>query len=722
MTELNTEIKMALSKTCKVCVLMVLSVFTNVAYSQTGGSKSAAALEEIVVTATKTGATDLQETPIAITAFSGVDLERSVASDIRDLAHNTPGLVISENTTLAQIFIRGVGSNNVFAGADPSSTIHMDGVYLARPATSFTNFLDVERIEVLRGPQGTIYGRNSVGGTINVISRKPSFDEFKYKGQVTVGNEDLLRFEGYTSAPLIENSLAASAAFQYSDRDGFRDNVTATGVDLDDEDELNFRGQIRLQVTASIEAILRADYSKQDIGVYGFHSFVEPPAPAAVANSVFGDSDKVALDFPNSLDQELWGISLELNAELNQSWSLRSLTAYRDDKTDIRIDGDASELDIQRTLFDERQDQLSQEFNLSGNFERATLLLGLYYIHEDLIMPSNVQVRAMGLSRRVSPLVDTKSWAVFGQASYDLTEQLTFTAGIRYTEEDKEFTKGDGLFVLGTAIQIADLSFPTETGKYSAITPKFGIEYKPADNLMFYASATRGFKSGGFNFTAVLPGGYDEEDLWAYEFGVKSDFAGDRLRLNATGFFYDYEDLQVQAFVVPGQVDVSNAATASITGVEVEAMAKPTAELDLSLSVSYLDAEYDEYTAAPVFGGGTVDASGRRLNNSPEWSYSLSAQYTRDFKWGSIYLRGDYSWQDEIFFTADNNDIDRQASYGLLNGSVGYVSRDQRLEIALWTRNLTDEEYVTGTAQFPLVRAGRFGSPRTFGIRISYQN
>ena len=699
----------------------VLAASANQGFAEGVSDQFQFELEEITVTATKIGTTDLQSTPIAITAISSEALERAVAKDIRDIAHITPGLTISENTGSAQVIIRGIGTNNVNTGSDPSSTIHVDGVYFARPSSGFNNFIDVERVEVLRGPQGTLYGRNSVGGTVNIVSKSPSLDETRVKLQLTSGNEDLFRSDVLVSGPLIKDKIAASLAAQYSNHGPFRENVAETGNDVDEDDSLSFRAQLYTSLSNNWDATLRADHYKQKSAIYGYHTFVEPSPIAPIAQSINGDYRKVALDFPQHQDKEMWGVSLDVEGELSESWSIKSITAYRNSNTDIAIDADASELDIIRSYAIENQDQVSQEFNLIHRFDRGSTLFGFYYFEEYAKAPSVVEIRQAGIMRSPIPEVNTSAWALFGQLNYSLTEKLSITTGIRYTEEEKEFTKNDKISVIDSGILIADLSFPEETGKYRKTTPKLGLEYQYSPNLLVYGSASRGFKSGGFNMIAVEPGGYDEELLWAYEAGIKSDWIDNRLRFNATAFYYDYDDLQVQAFVAPGQTDVSNAATASLEGLELEISGMPKPYLEISLNASYLDATYDDYVDAPIAGGESIDASGNRLNNAPEWSYSLAAEYHKDLGKGSIYARADYSWQDEVFFTADNNRIDHQQSYGLLNASLGYVSADQRTEVSLWGRNLADEEYVTGTAQFTLVSAARAGFPRTFGIRISYE-
>ena len=674
------------------------------------------------MTATKVGATLAQDTPLALTVLSAEELERAALSDVRDIVTRTPSLTIGENSGLAQVYIRGIGTNQVFAGGDPSSTVHIDGVYQARAQGTFNSFLDVERIEVLRGPQGTLYGRNSVGGTINVVSKKPSLTDVDGQIELHYGDYDFRRLEGAISGPLVQDVFAASLAGQISQRDGYRENI-ATGRDVDDEDSQAARAQLRWQASDSIEATLRGDYFQNEIRIYDFDTFLEPPT-TPLTQEIFGDFSRVAINYPNFQEQESWGTSLDVDAGLSEIWSLKSLTAYRENFFDARVDSDGSEIDILHSLFVEDQSQFSQEFNLVRKTDRSSLLLGAFYMDEDIDMidTGGVEVVPAGIALRPRPLVKTTAWAAFAQGTWHVTDSWSLTLGGRYTDEEKDFDQRLGLFLLGTDIQIADLGFPAETGNYSDFTPKVGAEFRPTDDVLLYASVTEGFKSGGFSFTAPAPGGYKPENVLAYEIGVKSDVLDDRLRLNASAFYYDYEDLQVLAFIVPGTADVTNAASATITGAELEAAARLTPAIELTLGLAYLDATYDDYPEAPAAGGVTVDAEGNRLNYAPELTAQVGLNYSREFTLGTLYGSAHYAWQDEVFFTADNNSVDRQGSYGLFDASIGILSEDERWDFSLWGHNLTDEEYITWSVQYtPPGRTGHAGPPRTYGLRAAWK-
>jgi iron complex outermembrane recepter protein len=326
------------------------------AHAQTAASSR---LEEVIVTATKTGSSNLQDTPIAITAFTAATLERTGLTDVRDLAGATPGLAIAENTGLSQVYIRGIGSNNIYPGSDPSSTVHLDGVYLARPSSYFSNFLDVERIEVLRGPQGTLYGRNSVGGTINIISRKPD-DTFRAKGQFTVGNYALYRAEGFVSGPLVEGKVAGSLSLMKSQRDGYQKNIAPTGNSrVDSEDVWSGRAQLRFTPSNRLDVTVRGDYMDAD-AVPGGYLKTLVPGPDPLSNRILGDYRTVANDLRQSTTNKEKGIAVDGAYELTDALTLTSLTSYREGDFGFVLDSDAGATAIRRTVLVQNQDQLSQ--------------------------------------------------------------------------------------------------------------------------------------------------------------------------------------------------------------------------------------------------------------------------------------------------------------------------------------------------------------------------
>lgn len=686
------------------------------AQAQTEAPTPAPADGDIVVTATRTGATRLQDTPLAVTAFSAVALERTGVKDVRDLASLTPNLQVTQNASFTQIYIRGIGSNNVFGGSDPSSTIHLDGIYLARPASYLSNFLDVERIEVLRGPQGTLYGRNSVGGTINVISRKPG-DELTGRVQATYGNYDFARIEGYVSGPLVEGKVAASASFIGSRRDGYLKNVVPGVGDVDNERTGGGRVQLRFTPTEPLEIILRGDYVRSDDALAGYVKLLQTTADP-VANSVLGDLRKVALNIRPLAERRQWGVAGEVNYDLDAAAQIKSLTAYRENRLVQVGDTDSTALNIRRTDQFEGQHQFSQELNLTGRAGAASYIVGLYYFEEKIRVDSTVTTFST-VRVNFSPLIRTDAIAAFAQGSVDLATGLTVTGGIRYTRERKRFDQ----FALNTSL-VTGLPIATypriygRKGVYDAWTPKLMVEYRPAAGVLLYASVTKGFKSGGFNFSSINTAqGFAPETLWSYEGGAKLDLFDRLLRINTSVFHYDYKGLQVQSFLSPGVIDITNASDAKVDGVEIEATARPARWLQVGSNLAYLDATYANYTSALLPGNVVYDASGNRLNLAPKWSWTGFAQADMAVGEGSAFLRGEYSYRTRQFFTASNSGLDQQAGYSLVNASLGYSFPGDRFELLVFGRNLNNAKYVTSTASFAAGVVGRVGEPRTYGVR-----
>jgi iron complex outermembrane receptor protein len=684
---------------------------------------SANGLGDIIVTATKTGATALQRTPIAISAFDGAELLRSKIDDVKGLLQVTPNVSVPQNNAFAQIYIRGVGSNNVFNGSDPSSTVQVDGVYYSRPYSQFGDYLDVERVEVLRGPQGTLYGRNSIAGTINVISRRPT-EKFSARGALLYGNYNAFQARGAVSGAIAPGVVAVSLAGTYSRHDPWRENVVASGNDIQSQNQYSLRAQMLVTPGAGIEATTRADYSKDSSVPMGYAKIMRPYDP--VTDSILGDFNKIALDQKMSGRVTGSGISEDILIPLGGDTQIRSITAVRWAEVRTVTDTDSTDKDINRTLTGEKQRQFSQEINLSGKVGNLTYVAGVYYFHEKVTTDQVVYANVPKTYTGIFPVSYTDSRAVFAQGTYNLTERLSLTAGLRYSDEQKTFHGNVGTYSQATNLPTNTTTIYTGVGKYNALTPKFGVQYQATPAILLYASATRGFKSGGFNTssrnaaTAAL--GFEPETLWDYEAGLKSELLDRRVRLNLSAFHYDYKNLQVQAFITPGVTDITNAATAKIDGVEVELTVLPVNHLRLQGNFSYLNARYDSYKGASGPGGVVVDASGNQLTAAPKYSGNMAAQYDVPFASGAnVSLRGEAFFQSRTYFVATNDPAQSQAPYALVNASLVYTTPDGRWDVGLYSKNLTNRQYVTATATISPVISARPGDPRTFGVRASFR-
>ena len=728
---------------------------------------------DVVVTATRMGATSLQKTPLAVSVLSSADLDRSAATDVRDLVQLTPNLNVSQNTASPLIYIRGIGTNAILNGSDPDVTVQIDGVYLARAFEQFTDFFDVQRLEVLRGPQGTLYGRNAVGGVINIISRPPT-DTFTGKVQATVGNYGTFQGQGYVSGPIVKGLLDASVAVNYLRHDGYIKNLIKSGEDDFSANHGGVRVQLRFRPATWLDATTRFDYGRGDENTQSsVHLLVPAVLPytafsvttptifsSPIANSVVGNLKKAAHDQPLTLTKNDWGVSEDINVDLSDSMTLKSLTAYRFGTYNVLTDNDGTEVAGLITRLADTSRQFSQEFDLTGHFNKLTYVVGVYYFRENernigstASPPGPARPAAAASFALIQPYSRATSKAVFAQASYSVTPALKLTVGGRYTSDEKYFVANTRASVYANAPIIGAVfpGFPfiyTSDPTFHAFTPKVGVEWQATRDVFVYASYTKGFKSGGNNSTVgcnstSAPAVYaaclgtivfQPEKIDSYEAGIKTFLFDRRVTANLTGFYYDYKNLQVQSVLAPGVVNIGNAATARTKGLEFETQAKLTDELVVSGNVSYLHARYLDYPGASVpsalrpfvntlpnynAASNTVNASGNRLTNAPDFSFNVASQYTRSTSIGSVYGRAEFSFQSRIYFEAANAPIMSQGKFGLLNLAVGYTSNDGAWTAAVVAKNVLDRQYYTSAFASGIVPAGLSGAPRTVQLRVS---
>ncbi len=677
-------------------------------------------LEKVTVTATKTGTADIQTTPIAVTAVPARTLEQLGVNTVEGLAGLVPSMTVSHFAGLAQVSIRGIGTNVLIAGSDPSSTIHLDGVYLARPAMLFMDFLNVEQVEVLRGPQGTLYGRNSVGGTINIVSRQPT-NTLEGSARLTAGGHAKLRAEAAVSGPLVKDKVMANVAVIRDTRNGYVQDLDHLDHPLGSVDNWAGRGQVRVVFSPRNELLVSADYGRFDgvplreskpILAKPGYSFDNPDSPWAVRASDLASGQNTQK-----------GASAKLTVQLNSTTTLNSLSAYRTSDQRLFMDADGTELQLQASEVPDVQHQVSEEVTVIQRLPRLTWIGGAFLFDEDVDAEVRITVYP-AIQLRPFSTGGAHAGALFGQATFNVSRRVSLTGGARYTAERKVLHTTGGAYLLGTDIVADPRSVSAFDGRatFHAWTPKGGVQMQVSDDTFAYVSAARGFKSGGFN-----PGTPGEtvtpEFAWTYEGGVKRLLAGGRARVNTAVFYTDYQDLQVLAFLRPGVPDISNAASAGIAGVEVEAAASAWRGVQLAGSVSWLDATYQRYLAVGP-GGVTGDVAGHRLNNAPEWSGNGSAAFefaTGRAGFGSV--RCDVSGQSRVFFTPFNTGIETQGPYALVHLRAGFEPRHRRWEVSVFVRNLANQEYLTSTANVPLPAfSGQPGEPRMWGTQFTLRH
>jgi len=740
-------------------------------------SQAAARLEEIVVTAEKREST-VQDTPLSIAAYSGADLAAQGLTSTESLAAYTPGLTIQKEV-IGKVSIRGIGTENYTVGSDPGVAIHTDGVYVARSSVSIFDFYDVSRIEVLRGPQGTLYGRNATGGVINILSNEPTA-EFGGYATLDVGNYSKFRVEGAINGALTDK-IDGRLSVLYAQRDGYTENLfpgaaaipadpgtgfpgapalssaKARNVDqLDNQDLLSVRGQVNFQINDAVALLLQAQISRDDSLPPAFKYFdgapwerptdLDLPSLRRVSQgfeSAIPGSGRT-VPSPGKADQDLYLARLTWDLD---SMTFTSLSGYRNTDFSWINDGDGFDQFFVTYFQTDESDQFTQEFQLASNGDgKLGWLLGAYYLHEDAKTFTGIPF-IIPVFPAPYILWDGKSktdaYALFGQATYSITDRVRVTAGVRYNKEDK---KGDLVYnVFGTVLTPDLLGFgpPGTTWKdildksWDAFTPKLGVDYDFTDDVMGYASVTRGFKSGGFNLLAgQLP--YDPEYVWSYELGLKSRFADGRVTANIGAFYYDYSDLQVGK-VVNLSATVVNAAKATIMGAEAEVRASLDYGIELNAGLSWLDATYDEFvTEDPGYPGGagncgklltaprTLSLEGCSLPRSPEYQGNVGAQWTGGVgNGGQVRVRADYAFRGKQYFTQFNRDNVAQDAYGTLGVRVGYTAPNERWSVTAYGDNITDEDYFATVLESGVAAPGTVvpqavvGAPATYGVTFS---
>ncbi len=676
-----------------------------------------AIVEETIVTAAKVGERDVQTVPMAISAISNAEIQRLGSQTLSDATALAPSVTFSQNAGFGQLTIRGIGASALYAGTDPNSAMYLDGVYLARPAMEFVQLLDLDRIEVLRGPQGTLYGRNAVGGAINLVSKPPTND-VRASADFTAGNFDELRIDAQASGPLVHDRVMGSVAFTRGVRDGYVNDLEHPGRPLGGDDITAARGQLRIAFDRRTDLLLSSDVDDQDGIPLTFNKVLAVKPGFQIDNPPdLHDVRSSALPSNRTLQS---GASARLTTALTPSTTLVSLTAYRNLDYEFFVDADITEINLLTTHNHEWQHQLSEEITISHQQPGLTWVGGVFLFNEadhQTFWVDQLQARTETV---LDPHVDATSRAVFGQATVGLTSRVSATAGVRYTSEGKDINNAGGhygldapyLAVPGTVYGYAD------SISNSAWTPKVGLEMKLSDSALAYLSATRGFKSGGFNLSSMVPGrGFAPEFAWSYEAGWKGTLAGGRSRLNASAFYVDYTDLQVQTPIAVGVFDIRNAAAATIRGVELENTSRLGRGVEAGGHVAWLDAIYDQYIAVNNLNV-TGNVAGNRLNNAPEWSGRVWVQWSGDIGASRrLSIVADATAQSTVYYTPFNDNIQFQAPYGLLGARVEYGPTHRRWTLAAYARNVTNTDYVTATfGSSPVAYGGRPGPPRQFAV------
>lgn len=672
----------------------------------TAASGEGAQLAEITVTAQKR-AERAQDVPISDSTVSAAEAQSRGITDTTSLQMAVPGLVIDHTANEGNIFIRGVGTNLFGPSSEQTVATYVDNVYLPSPETNLFSFNNIDRVEVLKGPQGTLFGRNTTGGVVQIITKDPSAT---FGGDVSVGyaNYDTVTSQGYVTGGLLPD-LAADIAVMYENQGiGWGHNFTTdreNGIEAKNNYALRSKWKFTPSDATSIRLIL--DYSRQYSNyayqvVPGVHSAVDPAVTYPGPYNALGDLN----DF--ELEREK-GASLQLEQDA-QIFRIVNILSYRHTEVGYFLDQDdtplvAADLDLPSIAHDWTEELQIHSLESS---RIKWLLGGFFYDAYAAYTPVNIDDGAV----IINDYQKTRSPAGFGQATIPLIADTNFTAGARYTSEHQSFS--GTTFVGG-----ADLGTYPSSQTFSKVTWRFALDHHFTSDVMAYLSANRGFKSGGYNMITVA--GTDSflpETLDAYELGIKSEMLDHRVRVNASAFWYNYTNIQIEVPIAGGTTTV-NGPKARIKGLEGEVDAKPIEPLTLSAGLTLLDGKYTSYPGALSIGSegqsSVIDATGHYTVASPKVTGNLSAAYLIRLPTGKLEPNVSARYNDGYFFYADNRLA--QPSYTVVNATLTWYSLDDRWNVQAWGKNLNNALYYEGRSeQGGLGDAQRQAPPRTYGV------
>ncbi|QKR99917.1 TonB-dependent receptor [Sphingomonas sp. CL5.1] len=689
-------------------------------------------LEDVVVTAQKR-LESLQNTPLSIVALTSADLEKNGVHNITDLQTLVPNLQLSAHpnsgvTTL--IAIRGIGATDDQITQDPGAAIYLDGVYVARSQGLAMDVADIQRVEVLRGPQGTLYGRNAKAGAVNFITVPPKLGEFGFKEDLTLGNRSNFGSRTMVNIP-VGQTIAVRLSYLYRAMDGFVANPGSNVARYGDIRRQAWRADVLWQPSDAFQA--RYSYDRSNIGDTPAYVARAPLYPAVTPLPTTGSGLVSGLN-PNDVTAQ--GHSLLLTLNLDENVALKSITAYRaisNFQNENFLPGlGGNPLPVFRNSSLIEQHQWSEELQLVGNTPDKSLeyVAGFYYFAESGNLSSGtVTSQAPTVSSINGSTIDNKAYAFFGQATWSpaaLDGRLHLTAGGRYSSDLRGATLARATQTLATGVIVNDPNVGAGKHRYSNFSPTGVIAYDVTKDINVFARVARGYQTGGFNTRAssiaVFNRGYGEETLTSWEAGVKSQFWDNRIRFNLTGFYSKYHDIQVNVQSDPTNpriVDVLNAGRATIQGVELDAMARLARGLTLGLNYAYLDAKYNDVRDAT---GKNIAANFRFL--SPKNSFNINLDYQAlATPIGVFTFSGNYAWQDKKN-TASNNPALIIGSYGLANArlTLSNIPGLERFRFAVWGKNLTDKSYYISNFQLGNgVQGALFGEPRTYGLEAIFE-
>ncbi|CAH0993063.1 Pesticin receptor [Sinobacterium norvegicum] len=715
-----------------------VGAFSSNTYAQQGEI----ALEEVIVTARKREES-LQDVAVSVTAIT-TQLDNSAVRNIKDLQNYVPNVSIDMTpaSSAASISIRGVSFQEPDKSLDPPIGVILDGVYIGTAAGQLMDNFDIERIEVLRGPQGTLFGKNTVGGALNIVRSEPT-KEFGAKVKVGADNFGLLEAKAVVNLPLTEAGGLKLFATK-SESDGYIEN-DVYGGDVGGTDFQQFGATAAFDIGDNFDIALTLERIEDDSDWGAFSNFNEMSElacmlPALTAGMPEGcaesdpnsDEDHSSTNGPNSASATNDFAALTMNWTV-ADWTLTSITGAVSRDEDARLEYDANSIEFMYVNTGSEYSQFSQEFRASGELtDNIFATFGAYYWDSDYKQnQTSYQMwdwfgMPPGATQHLDNSGTNTATSLFANVDWNITEDLILNLGGRYTDEEKTIT------TYAAGIKMADGTPITPDGpeekfdqSWTNFSPRVALQYNFTDDVMAFVSYSEGFRSGGYFARSTVPDadGYDPETVNSWEAGVKTELWNNRLRLNGTLFYGDYQDKQEDVIVsVPGQsanTVIRNAADAVLQGVELEATAQLTHSLSVYANAGYLDASFKDFYA-DIDGGAIeepTDNSDLELRNAPEYTFAAGADYYQDVGFGELGLHYSYRWTDDYQTVIDNDPRGEVEAMGIHNASID-LTVAENYRISAYGRNLSDERYARVVVIPTFAAFGQYNAPRNFGVEL----
>jgi iron complex outermembrane receptor protein len=692
--------------------------------------EAARPIDEIIVTARKREET-LQDTSMALSVVDDTLLERKQINDVTGLQGVVPTVTIGETVGLLKINVRGLGNSTNTRSEDSDVVLHVDGAVVSRMEAQAMAFFDLERVEVLRGPQGTLYGRNSTGGTINLVTKKPT-DFLEGYASATLGNYNLIKMDAAVSGP-ITDTIDARLALTSTNRGGFGKNIQ-TDNDIEDQKRYAGRLHVRFRPSDRIELLVTGEYAKQDdaSGFFGFLAPLFPFDPTFVPRGAGGfsdpDSRDVASNFDPQLERETWSLTGNLGIELNDNLKLRNIINYRELDFFIAQDLDTSTVStptyVSIPLHDE---QFSEELQLVYESDRLNAIAGMFYFKETFGGTTNIGTGPnTGVYFVLNGRSKTEAIAPFFNVSYDLSDAFTLRVGGRYNSEKRSIVNDT---VLNGNRITTDNDISDDERRISAYTGEYGIDWNISDNAMVYYTFSQGFRSGAALIFQSNSPIIDPTKVKNHEIGLKFESPDRRFYANVAAFTADIKNLQrTQASLVNGLLNtrVNNVNSLETKGVEVDLGWSPVENLNLRGSAAWLKAEFQDFVTDDPIIPGTMEqqVAGNTTSQAPEWKWSAGADYTIPFANGSrLTVSGDVSYQSKVFFDEFNRAPFVEDDYALVDASMTYYFANDKLSASIWGKNLTGQDRFADVSfsAFGQVLSKQWIPPRTYGATVRYE-